>query len=284
MPLSSSGLGLAVAAGFGWVFYDVARRVLSRRMTAWALVVWGTLAALPVLGVWAVAAGDWRLEPGYWAPALASVALNVAANFGYFRAYQLSPLSATLPMLSFTPLFASLLGALLLGEPMSARSAAGAALVVAGGLAVGLSSARGVRFEAGSAWMLGVAFLWSATLLLDKRALAAASPYVHALVLNAGVAAGGLAALVGARAVRELAGVRGNVRNLALAVAAGTAALIVQLIALGLAPVGAIETVKRGVGGFAAVLVGRLLFEEELSARKLGGVTLMTAGVALLLI
>lgn len=283
MPFTAPGLGLAVAAGVGWVLYDVARRLLSRRMTAWALVVWGTLGALPLLAAWAVAAGDWRLEDGYWAPALASVALNVAANFGYFRAFQLAPLSATLPMLSFTPLFASLLAALVLGEPLTARSIAGALLVVAGGLAVGFA-ARGARFEAGSAWMLGVALLWSATLLLDKRALAAASPWVHALVLNAGVALGGLAALAGARAGRELAGVRGNVLRLALAAAAGTAALIVQLLALTLAPVGAIETVKRGVGGFAAVLVGRALFAEELTLRKVAGVTLMTAGVALLLL
>lgn len=184
-----SGVAAAIAAAFGWAFYDLARRALTARMTAWALVAWVTIGALPLLGLWAVLAGDLVPRPGYAAPALASVALNVAANFGYFRAFQLSPMSVTLPMLSFTPLFASLLGAAFLGEEVSARAAAGALLVVFGGLALGLRPG-GLRIESGSAVMLGVAFCWSATLLLDKAALAAASPQLHALVLNGGVAVG----------------------------------------------------------------------------------------------
>lgn len=281
---ASTAMAFAVAAAVGWALFDLARRGLADRMGAWALVVWLTLGALPLVGASAVAAGDWRVTPGYWTPAVASVLLNVGANFGYFRAFQLSPISVTLPMLTFTPLFASLLGAAFLGEPLGPRATAGAALVVAGGLAVGLRQG-GLRFEAGSAWMLAVAFLWSATLLLDKRALAFASPYLHAVVLNAGVALGGAGALVlagGAR--RELASVRGNAGRLALAVAIGAAALVVQLLALRALPMGGIETLKRGVGGFSAVLLGRLLFAEPLTLRKVAGVALMTAGVALLLL
>lgn len=274
---------LAAAAAIGWALYDVARRALASHLTAWALVAASTVTALPVLIAWAVVSGDWRLQPGYWLPGLASVALNVAANFGYFRAFQVAPMSVTLPMLSFTPLFATLLGAAFLGETIGLREATGALLVVLGGLLLGLR-AGGLRFEPGSAIMLGVAFLWSATLLLDKRALTLASPSIHALVLYAGVAVGGVAALGFARRLGDLRAVRGHWLALIAAVAIGVLALALQLFALRELPVGVVETLKRGVGGLSAVLLGRWLYREEITARKLGAVLAMTVGVALILI
>jgi len=280
---SALAFQLAAAAAIGWALYDVARRALASHLTAWALVAASTVTALPVLVVWAVVAGDWRLAPGYWLPGLASVALNVAANFGYFRAFQVAPMSVTLPMLSFTPLFATLLGAVFLGETIGLRAATGALLVVFGGLLLGLR-AGGLRFEPGSAIMLGVAFLWSATLLLDKRALALASPSIHALVLYAGVAAGGGAALGFARRLGDLRAVRGHWVGLGVAVAIGVLALALQLFALRELPVGVVETLKRGVGGLSAVLLGRFLYAEAVTLRKVGAVIAMTLGVGLILL
>ncbi len=274
---------LAAAAALGWALYDIARRALATHLSAWVLVAATTLGALPLLAGWALWAADWRLASAYWVPALASVALNVAANFCYFRAFQLAPISVTLPMLSFTPLFAAVLGALFLGETIGARAAAGAVLVVLGGLALGLR-AGGLRFEPGSAMMLVVAFLWSATLLLDKRALELASLQIHAFVLNAGVAVGGLVALALLGKVRDLRAVGGHWGGLAVAVAIGASALALQLYALRELPVGIVETIKRGVGGLSAVLLGRLIYAEAITLRKLAAVTLMAAGVALILL
>ena len=278
-----SSFTLALAAAFGWAFFDLARRALAGRLAAWTLVVVLTTGAVPLLVAWAVIAGDWRLEPAYWPPALASVALNVAANFCYFRSFQLAPLSVTLPMLAFTPLFASLLGAALLGETLGTRGAVGALLVVSGGLALGLRS-DGSRFEAGTGLMLVVAFLWSATLLLDKRALAFSSAHVHAITLNAGVALGGLGALAASRRLGDLRAAAASTRLVLVAIAIGAVALTVQLAALRDLPLGVIETLKRGVGGLSAVVCGRWLYAEPLTARKVAAVVLMTLGVALLLL
>lgn len=280
---SSLAFQLAAAAALGWALYDVARRALASHLTAWVLVAATTLGALPPLLGWALLAGEWRIAASYWVPALASVALNVAANFCYFRAFQMAPISVTLPMLSFTPLFAALLGAVFLGETIGARAAAGAVLVVLGGLALGLREG-GLRFEPGSAMMLAVAFLWSATLLLDKRALALASLQVHALVLNAGVAAGGLVALALLGRSRDLRAVGGHWGGLAVAVAIGASALALQLYALRELPVGIVETIKRGVGGLSAVVLGRLIYAEAITLRKLAAVAMMAVGVALLLL
>ncbi len=53
-----------------------------------------------------------------------------------------------------------------------------------------------------------------------------------------------------------------------LAVATGALALGSQLVALGGVPVGFLETVKRGVGGVLAVVWGRTLFAEPVTAAK----------------
>ena len=280
---STLAFQLAAAAALGWALYDLARRALANHLPAWVLVAATTTGALPLLLGWALYEGDWRITAAYWTPGLAAVALNVAANFCYFRAFQMAPLSVTLPMLSFTPLFASLLGAVFLGDDIGPRETAGALLVVLGGLALGLR-AGGFSFEPGSAMMLAVAFLWSATLLLDKRALALASLQVHALVLNAGVAVGGLAALAILGRVRELRAVSGHWGGLAVAVALGATALAFQLYALRELPVGIVETIKRGVGGLSAVVLGRLIYGEAITLRKVAAVAMMAIGVALLLL
>jgi len=283
----SAGATLALAAAVAWSLYDLARRLLTGRMSAWALVVWVTLGALPVVVVWGLAAGDWRLEAGYWLPGLSSTLLNVAANFLYFRSFQLSPISVTLPMLSLTPVFSSLLGAAVLHQPVGGRAAAGIALVVAGAAllaAAGAGPGRLRRIEPGSVLMALVALCWSTTLLLDRVAIEHASVPLHALVLNAGVAAGGLLALAALRRTGELGSVRGNLRLLVVSVIVGVGALGLQLEAIRRVPIGAVETLKRGVGGLFAVVWGRAFFAEPVNARKLAAVALLGLGVALILL
>lgn len=288
LPVSASWFALvpALAAAVGWSVFDLLRRFLSEKMTAWALVVWVTLGALPAVAVWG-ATGGWWLEPGYLAPGVSSAALNVAANFAYFRAFQIAPLSVTLPMLSLTPVFSSLLGAAFLGERFGSRAVVACALVIAG--AVLLSTRRdaartgGLAIERGSLLMAAVALCWSGTLLLDKFALRHAAPATHAFVLNAGVATAGFAVLAGRRRLGELAAVRDHVGLLIVSVLCGVLALGAQLHAIQALPIGRVETLKRGVGVALAVVWGRAFFDEPITPAKLAAVALLAGGIALLL-
>jgi drug/metabolite transporter (DMT)-like permease len=290
MGLVESGWALALGAALGWSLFDLTRRELAGRTSAWPLVVWITVGALPLLLVWGWTSGDWRLEPsGYLLPGLGSTALNVAANVAYFRSLQLSPLSVSLPMLSLTPVFSAGFGALWLAESIGARGMAGIALVVAGAVLLSLrreggGRARGLAIERGSALMAFVALCWSATLLLDKLALRHAGAPVHALVLNAGVALGGVVALGAGGRLAELGGVRRYAGWLAAAVACGAGALACQLLAIQRLPIGLVETLKRGLGGALAVVWGRACFAEPVTWPKLAAVALMVGGVALLLL
>jgi len=287
----SFAIVLAIAAAFGWSLLDLLRRFLAAHLPALPLVALVTLGAIPPLLVWLAFSGAQHAGPGYVPLAAGSVTLNLAANFAYFRSLQLSPLSKTLPMLSLTPAFAALLGALFLGERLPARELAGLAAVMLGALLLTLRPGRGLSGfaeglveERGARWMIGVAFLWSATLLLDKAALSHATPQLHALVLNAGVATGALFALAARGELAALGRIRGHLLLYSAAVLVSAVALGAQLVALGKVPLGYLETVKRGLGGALAVAWGKLFFAEPVTAAKLAAVALMTVGVGLLVL
>lgn len=291
MPEISVAVVLTLVAALGWSLLDLERRFLSARVDALVLVAWVSLGALAPLALWVFASDEQHLEAGYWLPATLSVVLNLLANFAYFRSLQLSPLSRTLPMLSFTPAFAAVLAAMFLGERLGIRAVGGLFLVVLGALVLTLRQGLGVRGlfvgliqDRGCRLMVGVAFLWSATLLLDKWALSAGTPQLHALVLNGGVALGALGALGLRRDLGKLATLDGSGWLLLAAIGTGAIALGSQLVALGSVPVGFLETVKRGVGGVLAVVWGWSLLAESVSAAKLAAVALMTIGVALVVL
>jgi len=279
---------VAVVSSIGWSLYDLSRRFLVSRLSAWALLVWLTVPAVPLMLAWAAVEGDWRLTAAYWLPGLGSVLLNVLANFAYLRAFQLSALAVTLPLLSLTPVFTSLIGVLALGQTVNGREAAGIVAVVAGAALLALTRApaggRGVRIEAGSLWMAVVALCWSVTPALDKVAMEHAAPALHGAVLNGGVALAGLLVLAARGRFAELRAIRGGGGRLAFAVTVGTVALGTQLLAIRTIPIGVVETLKRGIGAALAPVWGRGFFGEPVTTKILVAVALAVGGVALILL
>jgi len=275
-----------------WAGFDVSRKALVHRMPALPLMFLLALGQAPLLAVW------WAFEPGefgpgYLAPAAGSVALNVVANVAFIVAFQRSPLSVTVPLLSLTPAFTALFAVPLLGEVPDALQAAGIALVVAGALLLnrgeGESAAPAVLWRAflrepGARLMVVVAVCWSLTPSLDKMALASAPAPAHGVVLALGTAAGVLALLVARGEVSEVRRAKDSPGLLAVALVFSAAALGLQLVAINLVWVSIVETVKRGLGSAAALGLGWLLFGELVTAGRVGAVAVMTVGVAMVLL
>ena len=293
MAIPLGALLLVVGSSLAWSTHDVTRKSLVSRIRPVPLAFLLTAASAPLFALWTVVDGAPELGPGYAFPAILSVVLNVFANVMFFAALRISPLSVTIPLLSFTPVFTALLGILLLGEVPSPVQGVGILLVVAGAFGLNLRSDEGISprilvhswvRERGAALMLAVSLLWSLTVPLDKMATARASAPFHATVLCAGVAAGVLLVLVFQRRLAELANLR-HVRGVfVLALITAILALGFQLLAIQQVWVGLMETLKRGIGNVSAVVVGRLMFGEPVSLAKLSAVGLMAVGVGLILI
>lgn len=286
----STGLLLTLSAALGWALFDAVRKALAKEVRPLQLGLWLPVAQAPLLALWAAGQEPFRFAPAALPAFAASALLNVLALLAFLDALRRSPISLTIPLLSFTPVIATLLAWIFRGQVPSAMQWTGSALVVAGALLLGYTGGawKGLGAylrEPGVARMTLAATLWSATAMLDQVALQKGVGAWYAPALTAAVAvpilfwmllrnpAGDL--LEGARALlrRPWLG--------ATAVLLGAAALAVQLEALRVAPVGFIEVVKRGVGMASAVLLGRWLFAEPLTGGKLGAVILLTFGVAL---
>lgn len=288
--MTSLGLLLTLLAALAWAVFDVMRKQLARRVSPSLLGVWLSLGQAPLLLLLALSTGPWQLPRTAWGPLALSVALNVAGLLWFLQALRTSPLSLTIPLLSFTPVGATLLAWVFRGQVPSLGQWGGTFLVVGGALLLGLRSGSWPGFrtylrEPGVRRMAGAALLWSLTAVVDQTALTRGAGYAYAPVLSAGVGLLMGAVLLARGQAPELLQAARDLRKIpALALISlllGGAALAVQLEALRVAPVGLIETIKRGIGMAGAVLFGRLVFAEEITLPKVLGVLCLGAGVAL---
>lgn len=283
----------ALASGIAYSLTDVSRKLLMRRTRALPVLCVLSWGAVPLFAIWWLRAGAPSVSGAYWLPSSASVVLNIASNLAFFEAVRRSPLSVTIPMLSLTPVFATLLALPILGEVPSPRQAAGIVLVVAGAFLINLGAGdrlavadawRALRREPGSLLMTGVAFAWSLATPLDKLAMAEASVPFHALMLHFGVGLGAFVALALGGRTRELWLPRGTRWVALLSLVASAAAIALFLIAIANLWIGLVESLKRAIGSAGALALGYLLFDERIGPAQLGAVALMSAGVALVLI
>lgn len=126
---------------------------------------------------------------GYFSPQFMVVVgillgLETLATFLYMKGIKVSPLSVSVPFLSFTPVFIILTGYFLLGEKVSFEGAMGILLVVAGSYVINFPSARlgwlepikAIKKEKGSFLLLQVALIYSITSVLGKKGLLLTDP------------------------------------------------------------------------------------------------------------
>ena len=285
--LAAGSLLLVLVSALSWAGFDLLRKLLAKEMGPLPLMALLCFASAPPFAIWAAIDGGFGVEPGYWAPALVSVALNVAANLLFLEALRTGELSIAVPLLSLTPAFTALVAIPLLGERPSATDAGGIALVVLGALILRPPWGEGPIDPAGrrGLWLMaGTALLWSLTIPLDKLAVSRSHPPLHALVLNLGVAAAALAILARRRELSRLRELSRAPWTFVAALAISALALGSQLAAIQTVWVSLVETLKRTIGNLSAVLVGRIAFGEAITSRKLAAVALMAGGVALILL
>lgn len=285
--------GAALVSSFAWAGFDVVRKRLATTIPVAELSLWLSLAQLPGYVVWALVTGGFEFGPDYLGPALGSIALNLASNLAILEAMRIAPISIAIPMLAFVPVFAAAFGVPLLGETLGARGWLGMSLVIVGAFFLSASDARDTRVwtllrsffgQRGVRLMLWVSLFWALTPICDKLALRQASVGAHGAVLSTGVAAGMYAYLVvrGRGLSLRVSGEEGA--WLGLGGAVNVLALGLQFVAITSMDVGYFEALKRVLGLFLALGIGRVFFGETLTRRKLESATVMAVGALLVLL
>lgn len=292
MTVSAFAVLLVLGCALAFSGADINRKLLAAWVRPVPLLFALAAGMAPFFMVWNLREGFVMPSASYWPPGLGSTLINVGANLAFIEAVRRSPLSLTIPLLSLTPVFTTLLAIPMLGETPEGRQWIGIVAVVLGAFWLNLGRGEisiaeaweGFLREPGSRLMVGVALAWSLAMPLDKMAVSAASPAFHGVVLSLGVAA----ALVVMATVRGSLGDFKDLRHrpglLVFGILINVLALGLQLLAIQIVWVGFVETMKRGVGSFLALLWGKLIFDEPFEPRRFAAVALMGVGVALILL
>jgi len=206
----------------------------------------------------------------------------------HFRAIHMSPLSLTLPFLSFTPVFVLFTGDLILDEKLSALGTTGMLLVVAGGYVLNLDSAKNdllgpikaIYREPGSAIMLGVAALYALCSVGGKVIILNSSPLFAGMVLFGlyGVLLTTILVAIGKASIRTI------LRKPILGMGTGLIVFVEMLchnLAMSLIAAAYMITIKRMAGIFS-VFYGWILFKERGIRYRFFGTAIMTAGAAVI--
>lgn len=294
--ISLEGLVLTLACALGWSLLDLARKLLAGSASAVAtatVLVWGQI---PLFIAWTFIELQGQDGPhwpvaAYWPPGLLSVALNVLAHIAFMQSVKLAPMSRTVPLLSLTPVFTTLIAIPLFAEQPTPLQMLGIVAVVASSIVIAGGGAErasgegllGALAKRGGVLMALVALLWSITPNLDKLAIAYVPAAVHALVLVVGSAIG-LAVIAWrlgeADEIRRLLAQRQPMLVVLLSAVIAAFAIATQLLAYDHVAVGLVETIKRGIGAAFALFAGRVWLAEHIGWRRLIAAIVMIAGVA----
>jgi len=249
---------------------------------------WRFTLALPVLGVLLAVDGIPDLQPGLL-PVLGVFSVMIAAgSLLIIRATQVSPLSSSMPVLSFTPAFLLVTSWLMLGERSGPLGTVGVLAIVIGAyvlnahrLSVGvLEPVKALVTTRGSLYVLGTAFIYAITANLGKIGIEKSSATFFAaasyLVVSLVVLPFMLRATVSQTRV-----VRAHAGALLLMGVAAAVMMICYAVAVQLTIVPYVIALKR-TNGLFSVLFGVLLFREGRLRQSLLGAAIMFAGVVLI--
>jgi drug/metabolite transporter (DMT)-like permease len=285
-------VAIALASAIGDASRDLAaKRVLTKSNSL--LFTWLLFALpLPVLYASDILCGVPRPAPGFYSAIFTALPLEILAQILYMQALRLSPLSIVAPLLSLSPVFMLIIPFLLIGERISLTSGIGVVLIAAGAYSLNAGTAkrgilepfRALLRERGALYMCMVAFLFSITATLSKKAIMLSSPFHYMAVYWTClvIVMTPILAVTYRGRWREILN-EGTIKKSLLPALLFVTAVIAAAFALSLAKVTYVTAVKRLSVLFSIVLGGTILKEGAFRERLAGG-ALMVSGFALIVL
>ena len=266
-------------------------KLLMRDNDEWTTGTAMVVLALPFLLPLLVGRGTLPLSRDLMVLIAIQIPFEVLAYYLYLSAIRTTPLSLSVPYLSFTPIFTILTAALLLQESISTQGFLGILMVTAGAYVLNieryvhhpLAPLKAIFKSSGSRRMLMVALIWSLTSTLGKKGVQLSDPMFFGVFYMTTLSIPMLA-IAGWRIKRNAATVNLKGRNsiwLMLGGLATALSMIAHFHAIQLAPVSYMISVKRTSLVFS-VLYGGLIFKEEQIGRRLLGTSIMLSGAVIL--
>lgn len=279
-----------------WVFLALLTALVSSSQDAWVKGKFGTSThemvafpmaySIPLLAAALLLIDFPDLDHVFYWTFIITLPFNGIAVLMHTRAIKISPLSLTLPYLAFTPVFMLVTGAVLLGEVPSTGGVFGVIVIVIGSYVLNVDPGSYTLFspfkalfrEKGSMIMLVVAFIFSLTAALGKKAILHSSVMFFSvlffLVLNLIILL--IMIMTGRISMRQLASrpVPGSVAGLLL-----FAHVVCHGWAISMTKAVYMISLKR-MSILFGVIYGGVFFSERHLGYRLAGTVLMIFGAA----
>ena len=231
-----------------------------------------------------------HMNKDFWLATLIALPFEIVAMILYTKALKSSPISLTMPFLALTPLFLILASYLILGEKVSVSGGIGIILIASGSYTLNIHKMRHSLFEPlkavfsekGSLMMIAVALIYSVTSSLGKMAITNSSPvffgsfyFILMTIIFTPIALN--------KNKGKLVISRKDILPFAVIGVTYSLMIIFHMLAMSLAKVAYMISVKR-MSLLFSILYGHLLFKEEKIAERTFGGILMFIGFVLIVL
>ena len=175
---------LSLATAMAVAGRDFSVKVFSGKLTAMEIAVLELFWSLPFFITALMFIPIPELDPVFWQAFLISFPLNWSSYLLYIAAITLAPLTLTVPLLSFTPVFMIITGSLVLAEEINVIGVAGIMLIVIGSYLLHLDKikdgvlapVKAILTDRGPRLMFAVAFIFAIAAVYGKQGMQHSSP------------------------------------------------------------------------------------------------------------
>lgn len=230
-----------------------------------------------------------ELKEGFWLAFIILIPLNAAGYFMHMKAIHVSPISLTMPLLSFTPVFVIASGYLILGEEPSLPAVAGIIAITVGSYILNLSGSprrawlapiKAAALEPGTRYMIAAALIYSITSVLGKAIIIKSSPEFAVIIFSTVLSVVYITffSMTGHLKIKKLLKRPLAGAGIGIIFSLG---LTAHFFGIALAHAAYMIAIKR-LNGLFSVLYGNILLKEENLWFRLAGAATMAIGASVI--
>ena len=287
-------LFICLVSAFFWSFFDLTRKLCLKKTTSEFLLLIFSFCQIIIFGVWCIFEFPTLLINDYILIGSLLIIINIISAVVFLKSLNLSEISMTIPLLSFSPLFSAFFSFYLLSEKITTYQYFGVFLIIFGTMTLYTRSSKLTDFffsinliftEKGARYMLFVSLIWSVTPIFDKLCFEYASFNIHGLIQAVGMFILLLIYLVKRQQnLLNIGLLKENFKLFSFTMFVGTVATILQFIAISVTLVPIMESIKRSVGQIGAVFYGKYIFSEVINFKKIFGILIIIFGTFFVLL
>ena len=282
---------ICMISGIFWAFFDLSRKITLKKISPFTLLILFSFVQLIIFSIW-INFENYQInfEP-YIFPGILLIIISIISAFLFLKALSISELGLSIPLLSFSPLFSTILSSIILDENLQKLQYFGIGLIIFGTLILYsrsfsipdiFKSLTHIVKNKGARYMILVSLIWSLTPILDKICFKYSSMNIHGFIQSFGI----LIVLIMINRESffdDLQSIKGSFFIICITMLVGTIATIFQFFAISLTFVSIMESIKRSVGQVLSVIFGTIYFNERITYQKILGVIILSLGVFVIL-